>query len=274
MSRQVTWTSYNKPSQIVGDGVTEAFLYGPDRSRLQTAITEGSDTVTTTYIDGLFEQVYDSATGNLTYRHYILAGGMPVGVETIAANSGGTITSDTLSFYVHDEVGSVMATVTENLGGSNQTMSLTSYDAWGKARPTSGTNAYQYPAPGTFYSPTPAGQEEGFAGHDNLSDTGLVDMEGRVYDPEVGNFLSPDPNVQYPFSSQGYDRYTYVNDNPLSLSDPSGYFSLGGYLTTGDPLAGFFPQQYGQALSVAGPIVGAALNAIPACAAVRIGMPW
>ena len=87
VNRQVTWTSYNQPSQIVGDGATETFLYGPDRSRLQTAITEGSDTVTTTYIDGLFEQVYDSATGNLTYRHYILAGGTRVAVETIAANS-------------------------------------------------------------------------------------------------------------------------------------------------------------------------------------------
>ncbi|MGH7157339.1 MAG: hypothetical protein ACREGG_04495, partial [Candidatus Saccharimonadales bacterium] len=129
-------------------------------------------------IDRLFEQVYDSATGNLTYRHYILAGGMRVGVETINANSGGAITSDTLSFYVRDEVGSVIATVTESLGGANQSVALTSYDAWGKARPTSGTGAYQDPAPGTFYSPTPAGQEEGFAGHDNLSDTGLVDMEG------------------------------------------------------------------------------------------------
>ena len=148
-----------------------------------------------------------------------------MGVETIQANSGGTITSDTLSFYVRDEVGSVIATVTENLGGANQTVALTSYDAWGKARATTGSTAYQDLLPGTFYSPTPSGQEEGFAGHDNLSDTGLVDMEGRVYDPEVGTFLSADPNVQYPFSSQGYDRYIYVNDNPLSLSDPSGYFS-------------------------------------------------
>lgn len=107
--------------------------------------------MTTTYIDGLFEQVYDSATGDWTYRHYILAGGARVGVETINANSGGTITSDTLSFYVQDEVGSVIATVTENLGGANQAVALTSdvqgctsatkgrmpgaaYDVWGKAR--------------------------------------------------------------------------------------------------------------------------------------------
>jgi hypothetical protein len=104
VNRSVTWTSYNKPSQITGNGATETFVYGPDRSRLQTAITEGSDTVTTTYIDGLFEQVYDSATGDLTYRHYILAGGARVGVETIEANIGGTITADTLSLYVRNEV--------------------------------------------------------------------------------------------------------------------------------------------------------------------------
>jgi hypothetical protein len=121
VSRTVQWTSFNKPSLITDNGVQETFIYGPDRSRLVTAITKGSDTVTTTYIDGLFEQVYDSATGDLTYRHYILAGGARVGVEIIAANGGGTITADTLSFYVHDEVGSVVATVTENLGGANQT---------------------------------------------------------------------------------------------------------------------------------------------------------
>ena len=183
-----------------------------------------------------------------------------MGVETINANSGGTITSDTLSFYVRDEVGSVIATVTENLGGANQTVALASYDAWGKARPTSGSTAYQDPAPGTFYSPTPSGQEEGYAGHDNLSDTGLVDMEGRVYDPEVGTFLSADPNVQYPFSSQGYDRYIYVNDNPLSLSDPSGYFSLVGFLA-GGVFGAEDPVLFGQITQTIAPF----LSLIPGC---------
>jgi RHS repeat-associated protein len=168
---------------------------------------------------------------------------------------------------VHDEVGSVIATVTENVGGSNQALTLNSYDAWGKARPTTGTAAYQDPDPGIYLNPTQAGQHEGYADHENLDDVGLVDMEGRVYDPEVGRFLSPDPNVQYPDSSQGYDRYTYVNDNPLSASDPSGYFMLGGMLATGDPMASVFPQQYGQAIGIAGPIVGAALNDVPYCEA-------
>ena len=71
---------------------------------------------------------------------------------------------------MRDEVGSVIATVTENLGGANQSVSLTSYDAWGKARATTGSAAYEDLAPGSFYSPTPSGQEEGFAGHENLTD--------------------------------------------------------------------------------------------------------
>jgi RHS repeat-associated protein len=232
---------------------------------LVTSTTKGTDTVTTTYIDGLFEQVYDSASGATTYKYYIVAGGARVGVETLTADNTGAVTADTLSFYVHDEVSSVIATVTENLGGSNQSLTLNSYDAWGKARPVTGTTAYQDPAAGTFLDPTQPGQHEGFAGHENLDDVGLVDMEGRVYDPEVGRFLSPDPNVQYPDSSQGYDRYTYVNDNPLSLSDPSGYFMLGGLFATGDPMAAFFPQQYGQVIGTVGPIVGAALNYVPYC---------
>jgi uncharacterized protein RhaS with RHS repeats len=45
-----------------------------------------------------------------------------------------------------------------------------------------------------------------------------------VYDPTLGRFLSADPYVQFPETTQGLNRYTYVNNNPLSLTDPSGYF--------------------------------------------------
>lgn len=48
-------------------------------------------------------------------------------------------------FYILYEVGSVIATVTENLGGANQTVTLTSYDAWGKARATTGCVFHRMP---------------------------------------------------------------------------------------------------------------------------------
>jgi len=48
-------------------------------------------------------------------------------------------------------------------------------------------------------------------------------MNGRIYDPNLGRFLSADPLIQAPYNSQSYNRYSYVMNNPLSLVDPSGY---------------------------------------------------
>ena len=51
-------------------------------------------------------------------------------------------------------------------------------------------------------------------------------MNGRVYDPVLGRFLSADPFVGDAGDSQEYNRYSYVNNNPLGYTDPSGYFKL------------------------------------------------
>ena len=52
---------------------------------------------------------------------------------------------------------------------------------------------------------------------------GLVHMNGRVYDPVVGRFMSADPTVPDPLDGQSFNRYAYVENNPLSAVDPSGY---------------------------------------------------
>ena len=49
-------------------------------------------------------------------------------------------------------------------------------------------------------------------------------MNGRMYDPVVGRVLSVDNFVQKPYSTQGYNRYNYVMNNPLKYTDPSGQF--------------------------------------------------
>lgn len=66
---------------------------------------------------------------------------------------------------------------------------------------------------------------QGFTGHEHLDSTGLIHMGGRVYEPEIGRFLSPDPFVQDPEFTQSYNRYSYVFNNPLGLVDPSGFQS-------------------------------------------------
>ena len=48
-------------------------------------------------------------------------------------------------------------------------------------------------------------------------------MNGRIYDPELGRFLSADPTMQHPYSTQGQNRYAYVQNNPLKYVDMSGF---------------------------------------------------
>jgi RHS repeat-associated protein len=59
-----------------------------------------------------------------------------------------------------------------------------------------------------------------------MDDLGLVHMNGRVYDPVLGRFISADPNVDGAEDAQGYNRYSYVGNNPLGATDPTGYFKL------------------------------------------------
>jgi hypothetical protein len=58
----------------------------------------------------------------------------------------------------------------------------------------------------------------------------LIHMNGRLYDPELGRMLSPDPFVQIPEFSQNFNRYSYVLNNPLNLTDPSGFSIVGSVL--------------------------------------------
>jgi hypothetical protein len=48
-------------------------------------------------------------------------------------------------------------------------------------------------------------------------------MNGRIYDPTIGRFMSADPSIQAPYELQSHNRYAYVMNNPLLYTDPSGY---------------------------------------------------
>ncbi|WP_353179174.1 RHS repeat-associated core domain-containing protein, partial [Salinisphaera sp. T5B8] len=65
--------------------------------------------------------------------------------------------------------------------------------------------------------------EIGFTGHEQLDNVGLVNMQGRHYDPLIGRFISADTLIPSPETTQGYNRYTYVYNNPLSYTDPDGH---------------------------------------------------
>ena len=55
---------------------------------------------------------------------------------------------------------------------------------------------------------------------------GLINMNARLYDPEIGRFISPDPILAEPGWSQGLNPYSYVRNNPLTWVDPSGHEAI------------------------------------------------
>ena len=72
-----------------------------------------------------------------------------------------------------------------------------------------------------------SGVTRGFTEQDTDSDLRLINMTGRIYDPKLGRFLTPDPFVQAPLLSESLNRYSYAWNNPLKLIDPSGFENVG-----------------------------------------------
>lgn len=63
----------------------------------------------------------------------------------------------------------------------------------------------------------------GFTDHEHLDDIELIHMNGRVYDYNLGRFMSVDPVIQSPTNSQSINPYSYIMNNPLAGIDPTGY---------------------------------------------------
>lgn len=82
---------------------------------------------------------------------------------------------------------------------------------------------YDYAPYGSSVSgmgPPPNGP--GYSSHVNDPETGLIYMQARYYDPSVGRFLSPDPDVPRPGNVFNFNHYEYVNNNPIMGIDPTG----------------------------------------------------
>ena len=74
-----------------------------------------------------------------------------------------------------------------------------------------------------IYTPIESIEPRGYTGHEMLDSVGLIHMNGRVYDPELGRFLSADSVIPDALNMQSLNRYSYVYNNPLSYTDPSGH---------------------------------------------------
>ena len=212
--RTLTWTSFNKPATVVDAATRTAFVHGPDRARIRQTRVQGATTTTIKYVAGLFERV--SKTGEATKSvHYIFAGGARIAIRTTDDAPSPT---DSLRYLHQDHLGSV-DTITDAAGRAVERLS---YCAFGKRRVAAGENAWTDPALAIAAVNTP----RGFTGHEHLDDFQLVHMNGRVYDPALGRFMSADPFVQFAESHPGPQPLRLCRQQPALLHRPQRVFRL------------------------------------------------
>ena len=132
-----------------------------------------------------------------------------VTMENYKLSGGSTSTM----YYVHHNYSDSITAFNDESGKLVETLS---FDPWGRRR--SADDWTDYNVTSTLF-------DCGYTGHEHLDQFGLINMNGRVYDPFLARFLSPDPFVQAPGYSQNYNRYSYAWNNPLRFIDPSGFIN-------------------------------------------------
>ena len=208
--RTLSWTSFNKPVRVESatKGTWSQWSYGPSHERLRHEQSNGK---VTTHVSAAYEEVQKGA--DLDQVHRISAGHGLVAEVTL---TGQAAANERAVYFGTDHLGSVTV-VTNEAGDVVQRLG---FDAFGKRRFASGGDDVS----GILKSDL---TQRGFTGHEMLDDLGLVHMNARLYDPLFGVFLSPDSVTQFAGSTQGWNRYSYVGQNPLSFVDPSGHKKWG-----------------------------------------------
>jgi len=205
-SQAATYTSFEKVSTLTEGAYSATFLYNADKQRAKMDVTQSGTNILTRWYAGAS---YMKETVSGISKEYTYLGGDAYTAPVAASTQNGVTT---YYYLLRDYLGNITHVV------NSLTTNVTeySYDAWGRRRNP------------TDWSYTLTGQpslfaDRGFTSHEFLSWFNLYNMNGRMYDPLVGRFLSADNYVQDPTSSQSYNRYSYGLNNPLKYSDPSGW---------------------------------------------------
>jgi|GEM_PF-2700140 RHS repeat-associated protein len=215
--RSVSYTSFDLP-RAIDAGTTTAFRYDAWHKRvMRTGATS------TVYADGVYER-RTSAQG-VDHVFYVPGGGRSVAQIVWSTTLAGVGTGKKVVYLHDDHLGS-----TESISGLGAPTEHFKYDPFGKRIDAQTLNT---PPAST------SGVTTGFTGQEAETDgSGLINMRGRMYDPMLGRLLSPDPLVANSKSSQGFNRYSYVYNNPLNLVDPTGFYGTG-FGTGGSRTRGF-----------------------------------
>lgn len=214
-----TFTADNKVAVMDNGVFRNEFTYCPSGNRFKVD-HYGNNThlYSKMYVDNN-EFVLDNAGNIKLKRTFIHA---PTGTCAVYQDSAGV----KKFHYVHtDYLGSWLTVTNEN----RQVVTRNSYDAWGRPR---NPNTWELFAIGIDSALVNLNAmqprfDRGYTGHEHMCGFGLINMNGRLYDPYLQRFLSPDPYVQSPMNAQNFNRYTYCLNNPLMYTDPTGYYHGG-----------------------------------------------
>jgi uncharacterized protein (TIGR02594 family) len=220
--RQIRYTGYDLAETVIRDEVTAkgavraqvSFRYGTDRSMIKRVDSTISGVQNkTTYYVGNVEFIREGITSS-TKRY--------IGGYLVITNVGNN--PAVFDYLLRDSLGSIDTIASE----TGVLKSRQSFNAHGQRRQaaqpgvTASWNTLSLFQASLFNTSTTT---QGYTGHEQLDQVGLVHMNARLYDPELGRFIQADDFVE-PEATQGLNRYSYVLNNPMSATDPSGNFSL------------------------------------------------
>lgn len=123
-----------------------------------------------------------------------------------------TENNETIWIY-GDHLGSTSVTADKN----GDELSRTKYFAWGTTRYSTGAQA-------TAYGYTGQMQVDNIYYY-NARWPKVPETQWRGYDPMLGRFMQADTIVPSHQGTQGFDRYAYVNNNPLKHIDSTGQWA-------------------------------------------------
>ena len=207
-AKTVEWTSFNMVSTVKQGTTNVSLLYDESHARLQQTAPEGVTQYLNDPANGVMTERFAPSGGGLYWRSYIQADSHIVAERSV---KGSTVT---VRYFTLDHLGSTIA-LTDEAGHLAES---DAYDAWGKARDAAtGADDPTCSKPGQSFT------TRGFSGHEEMADLCLVNMNARIYDPTIGRFMSPDDIIPDAFNGQSYNRYSYVDNNPLSYADPTGH---------------------------------------------------
>lgn len=198
-----SYTSFNKVKSMENDSMMLLIKYGPERGRIVHTLYRDSVLVERKVFLGLVEIVED--TNGVKSMSYIYG---PDGVAAVVNQVNDSL--QYVEYWQKDYQGSLQA-ITDNAG---QVIQELFYDPWGARRNGDGSVTDSI-----FLS----GYNRGYTSHEHYDFFDLINMNGRIQDPVLGRFISPDPSIPYPSDLQAYNRYSYALNNPLLYTDPSGY---------------------------------------------------